>query len=70
MGHVLSNNLQLGGSEKPLHLNPEIQQKIAHLNSLMDRVETLTERERKHIVATNLFARGYVRYITAIYIDI
>ena len=36
----------------------------------MDRVETLTERERKHIVATNLFARGYVRYITAIYVDI
>lgn len=58
MGHVLNNNLQLGGSEKPLHLNPNLQAKITHLNSLKEKLQSITERERRHIDATNLFAQG------------
>lgn len=58
MGHVLNNNLQLGGSEKPLHLNQDLQAKLTHLNSLKEKVQSITERERRHIDATNLFAQG------------
>lgn len=57
MGHIFSNYLNLGGSEKPLHLNPDIQQEIEQVNSLAEKSQ-LNERELKHLRALNLFARG------------
>ncbi|XP_062586599.1 tetratricopeptide repeat protein 38-like, partial [Saccostrea cucullata] len=58
MGNVLNHNMQLGGCEKPLHLNPELQKKIAQLKSLKEKVKAITEREERHINATCLFAQG------------
>ncbi|XP_062567974.1 tetratricopeptide repeat protein 38-like [Saccostrea cucullata] len=58
MGNVLNHNMQLGGCEKPHHLNPELQKKIAQLKSLKEKVKAITEREERHINATCLFAQG------------
>lgn len=57
MGHIFANYLGLGGTEKPLHLNSEMQQKIQHVNTLASTA-TLNERELKHLKALDLFARG------------
>lgn len=58
MGNVLYNNMLLGGSEKPLHLNHELQEKLAQLNGLKEKVKSITEREERHIDATYLYAQG------------
>ncbi|XP_048732566.2 tetratricopeptide repeat protein 38-like isoform X2 [Ostrea edulis] len=60
MGNVLYNNMLLGGSEKPLHLNHELQEKLAQLNGLKEKVKSITEREERHIDATYLYAQGTV----------
>jgi hypothetical protein len=63
MGNVLYNNILLGGSEKPLHLNAELQEKMSKLNDLKKKVKSITEREERHIDATYLFAQGWVYHL-------
>ena len=58
MGHVFANNIVLGRTEKPLHLNEELGGKIEKINELEAAAKNLTEREKNHVKAVNLFARG------------
>ena len=58
MGHVLATYITHRGSDKPLHLNDKLRDKIDALNTIATNTAKLTEREKKHVDALHMFSRG------------
>uniref|UniRef100_A0A7M4FRE6 Tetratricopeptide repeat protein 38-like n=1 Tax=Crocodylus porosus TaxID=8502 RepID=A0A7M4FRE6_CROPO len=60
MGHVIANGLDLVGTGTSVRLNTELDRAVKKMVAL-SKSQSLTEREKLHVSAVDLFARGYVK---------
>lgn len=57
MGHVLANGLELIGTGSSVRLNKELDSAMRTM-LMLSKSQQLTERERLHVSALDLFASG------------
>ncbi|CAN0029288.1 unnamed protein product [Bubo scandiacus] len=57
MGHVIANGLELIGTGSSVRLNRELDGAMRTMTTLSE-AQPLTEREKLHIAALDVFARG------------
>ena len=59
MGHVIANGLELIGAGSSVRLNKDLGSALKTMTTL-SRSQPLTEREKLHVLALDMFARGIV----------
>lgn len=59
MGHVLANGLELIGTGRTVRLDKDLDSAVRAMVALCES-QPLTERERLHVSALDVFARGWV----------
>lgn len=59
MGHVIANGLELIGTGRTVRLDKELDSAVRAMVAL-SKSQPLTERERLHVSALDVFARGWV----------
>lgn len=57
MGHVIANGLELIGAGSSVRLNKDLGSALKTMTTL-SRSQPLTEREKLHVLALDMFARG------------
>ncbi|XP_051628523.1 tetratricopeptide repeat protein 38 isoform X3 [Manacus candei] len=60
MGHVIANGLELVGTGSSVRLDKELDRAMRTMVALSES-QPLTEREKLHVSALDMFARGYVK---------
>ncbi len=57
MGHAIVNGLDLMGTARSIHLDPEFKKGIDNMVSMANK-QNVTKREKMHVEAVRLFANG------------
>lgn len=63
MGHVINNGLELMSTGHSPRLDPEFEKSLGLMSHLVADTNKLSEWERQHVRAINLYGKGYWLFV-------